>query len=252
MFHALGFENTAGELSGLLDVTNAYVTLRDNDPTATQDERLDRNAAGWEPYVAKWASMLTVLQNLLKEDAVPGGPGAQWNPKQSVYYADPMDKVGCQTVDLVSPAHRPSPPHRTPICPGGSHDDLPPVARCPRAQAPRHQIRRPPADRHQGLFEQWQGRTAARDMHQDERRSSLSHELVHDERRIYPTDPVLRAKEEIAVERIAARRLIELGRLVDLLCWTRHADEVAEELWVDMPMLVALIQPQRRGGRLHR
>lgn len=29
MFHALGFENTAGELSGLLDVTNAYVTLRD-------------------------------------------------------------------------------------------------------------------------------------------------------------------------------------------------------------------------------
>lgn len=59
-----------------------------------------------------------------------------------------------------------------------------------------------------------------RDMHQDERRSSLSHELVHDERRIYPTDPVLRAKEEITVERIAARRLIKLGRLVDVLCGT--------------------------------
>lgn len=80
------------------------------------------------------------------------------------------------------------------------------------------------------------------DMHQDERRSSLSHELVHDERRIYPSDPVLRAREEIIVERTAARRLIELEKLIDVFCWTRQADEVAEELWVDVPMLVALVQ----------
>lgn len=74
------------------------------------------------------------------------------------------------------------------------------------------------------------------------RRSTLAHELVHDERRVFPCDPALRAREEIAVERIAARRLIALERLVDVLRWTRHTDEVADELWVDVPMLIALVQ----------
>lgn len=77
---------------------------------------------------------------------------------------------------------------------------------------------------------------------QASRRCTLAHELVHDERRIYPADRVLRAREEIAVERIAARRLIALDRLVDVLVWTRRTEEVAEELWVDVPMLVALVQ----------
>ena len=81
-----------------------------------------------------------------------------------------------------------------------------------------------------------------RHTHQDERRSTLAHELVHDERRIYPEDPVLHAREELIVERIAARRLIALDRLVEVLCWTRHTEEVAEELWVDVPMLVAMVQ----------
>ena len=76
----------------------------------------------------------------------------------------------------------------------------------------------------------------------DERRCTIAHELVHDERRIYPTDSVLRAREELAVERIAARRLVALDQLVDVLCWTRRTEEVAEELWVDVPMLVALVQ----------
>lgn len=75
---------------------------------------------------------------------------------------------------------------------------------------------------------------------QDERRSTLTHELVHDERRIYPNDPVLYAREELTVERIAARRLIDLEQLIDVLCWTRQLDEVAAELWVDVPMLTAL------------
>ncbi|UAJ16218.1 metalloprotease [Gordonia phage Malibo] len=76
----------------------------------------------------------------------------------------------------------------------------------------------------------------------DERRCTIAHELVHDERRIFPTDRVLRAREELRVERIAARRLIALERLVDALVWTRRTEEVAEELWVDVPMLVTLVQ----------
>lgn len=77
---------------------------------------------------------------------------------------------------------------------------------------------------------------------QDERRMALGHELVHDERRIFPSDPVLCAREEAIVERIAARRLIALDRLVDVLRWTRHTDEIADELWVDVAMLTALVQ----------
>lgn len=76
---------------------------------------------------------------------------------------------------------------------------------------------------------------------QAERRCTLSHELVHDERRIYPRDRVLRAQEEHTVERIAARRLIALDQLVEVLRWTRHVREAAEELWVDVPMLTAMI-----------
>lgn len=83
----------------------------------------------------------------------------------------------------------------------------------------------------------------------DERRCTIAHELVHDERRIFPTDHVLRAREELRVERIAARRLIALERLVDTLAWTRSTEEVAEELWVDVPMLVALVQSLTDGER---
>lgn len=75
---------------------------------------------------------------------------------------------------------------------------------------------------------------------QAQRRSTLAHELVHDERRVFPTDRVLRAREELTVERIAARRLIALDHLVDVLRWTRSTGEVAAELWVDVPMLQAL------------
>lgn len=75
---------------------------------------------------------------------------------------------------------------------------------------------------------------------QAQRRSTLAHELVHDERRVFPVDRVLRAREELTVERIAARRLIALDHLVDVLRWTRSTGEVAAELWVDVPMLQAL------------
>lgn len=77
---------------------------------------------------------------------------------------------------------------------------------------------------------------------QASRRSTLAHELVHDERRIFPHNQVLRAREELTVERIAARRLIALEHLIDALVWSRRTEEVADELWVDVPMLITLIQ----------
>lgn len=77
---------------------------------------------------------------------------------------------------------------------------------------------------------------------QAQRRSTLAHELVHDERRVFPVDRVLRAREELTVERIAARRLIQLEALVEALCWSKRAEEAADDLWVDLPMLLAFVQ----------
>lgn len=76
---------------------------------------------------------------------------------------------------------------------------------------------------------------------QVERRSTVAHELVHDERRVYPKDAALQAREETLVERTAARRLIELPDLLDALraCSTRCAESLADHLWVDRPMFEA-------------
>ncbi|MGE2714226.1 ImmA/IrrE family metallo-endopeptidase [Mycolicibacterium litorale] len=76
---------------------------------------------------------------------------------------------------------------------------------------------------------------------QVERRCTVAHELVHDERRVFPAVPALRAREEALVERTAARRLIALPDLVDALraCSSRHAHDLADHLWVDLPMLEA-------------
>ena len=84
---------------------------------------------------------------------------------------------------------------------------------------------------------------------QAERRCTLSHELVHDERRIFPLDRTLRKREERTVESIAARRLISLDRLVDALRWSRNISEIADELWVDVPMLTALFRSLERDER---
>ncbi|MCF8609994.1 ImmA/IrrE family metallo-endopeptidase [Gordonia sp. HY285] len=75
-----------------------------------------------------------------------------------------------------------------------------------------------------------------------ERRCTLAHELVHHERGPTPSDSILLAREEALVERTAARRLIALDQLIDALRWTRHAPEVADELWVDVPMLTAFVE----------
>lgn len=76
---------------------------------------------------------------------------------------------------------------------------------------------------------------------QVERRCTIAHELVHDERRVFPADPVMAAREETLVERTAARRLIEFHDLLDALraSSSRCAAELADHLWVDRPMLAA-------------
>jgi hypothetical protein len=65
---------------------------------------------------------------------------------------------------------------------------------------------------------------------QDERRSTLTHELVHLERGS-PCGPGEWEEREVA--RLAAARIISLPDLVEAVKWSDHVDEQALELWVD-------------------
>lgn len=71
-----------------------------------------------------------------------------------------------------------------------------------------------------------------------EKRCSLAHavahlDLGHDKmRRGY-----FEAREEAGANQMAARRLITLDDLAEVLCWTRDYGEIAEELQVDVPTL---------------
>lgn len=77
---------------------------------------------------------------------------------------------------------------------------------------------------------------------QVERRCSLAHELIHLERR--DTGECPPAVEE-AVTLEAARRLIPWEQLLAAVRWARGEQELADELWVTVPMLRA------RTGALH-
>lgn len=72
---------------------------------------------------------------------------------------------------------------------------------------------------------------------QTERRCVIAHELEHIARGPFPA--WMEAREEEAVERAAARKLIPLHRLADALSWSQDPHEVADELWVDVPTLEA-------------
>lgn len=73
-----------------------------------------------------------------------------------------------------------------------------------------------------------------RGLSQAQRRSTLSHELGHHKRGVIEhIDPRLAAREERAVDAWAARRLIPLPMLADVLRWTDCLDEAAWECWVD-------------------
>ena len=76
-----------------------------------------------------------------------------------------------------------------------------------------------------------------RRLRQVERRCTICHELVHIERGPLPDDDRLAAREESAVEREAARRLIELQPLGEALAWSRHISEAADALWVTEDVL---------------
>ncbi|BBZ85105.1 hypothetical protein MA5S0422_3942 [Mycobacteroides abscessus 5S-0422] len=67
---------------------------------------------------------------------------------------------------------------------------------------------------------------------QAERRSTLTHELIHVDRGIAPV--IHRAREEHYVDVLAARRLIPLPALLRGLQWTNDDYELAEELWTDV------------------
>lgn len=77
---------------------------------------------------------------------------------------------------------------------------------------------------------------------QAERRSTLAHELVHLERG--PAPPHLVAREELIVEEIASRRLVDLDDLAGAIVWhDGHAhDSMADDLWVDRGILLARIR----------
>lgn len=75
----------------------------------------------------------------------------------------------------------------------------------------------------------------ANDLDYAERRCALMHELVHDERGIpHEHDPA----EELAVEREAARRLIQVDDLIDVARWALSMEEAAYELAVTEDTLV--------------
>ena len=71
--------------------------------------------------------------------------------------------------------------------------------------------------------------TLAPDLLQRERRTTLTHELIHLERGPAPD----RRREETVVELETARRLIDLDSLVQAAQWTDDVHELAVELWVD-------------------
>lgn len=86
-----------------------------------------------------------------------------------------------------------------------------------------------------------------RGLSQTQRRMVLSHELAHYLRgALDPIDPVLRAREEAAVDALAACSLIPI---VDALRWTRSPAEAAGELWVDVPMLNARLDALSESER---
>ena len=85
---------------------------------------------------------------------------------------------------------------------------------------------------------------------QAERRCTIAHELEHVRRGPAPADPVLRAREELAIDRSVARRMISLEALGEALAWTQDLTEAAEELWVDAPTLrtrLAHLHPAERA-----
>ena len=73
-------------------------------------------------------------------------------------------------------------------------------------------------------------------------RCTLAHEIVHVERGQVPAEPVLAAREELAVERETARRLIGIRPLGEAMAESDHLGHVAELLDVDPDTLACRLR----------
>lgn len=85
-------------------------------------------------------------------------------------------------------------------------------------------------------------------MTQAERRSTLTHELIHLERGT-AVEARHQAIEDRYVQRESARRLITIEDLIDALRWSRDEHELAEELWTDVDTVrirLASLSPAER------
>lgn len=71
------------------------------------------------------------------------------------------------------------------------------------------------------------------------RRTTLAHELQH---ALRGDDGACPAGVETRIDRCAARALMPIGLLGDVLVWATCLDEAAEELWVDVPMLLVRLR----------
>lgn len=92
-----------------------------------------------------------------------------------------------------------------------------------------------------------------RGMTQAERRSTLRHELEHHYRGQYLEE--LLEREELACEIAAARDLIRIEALGEVLAWTDCRFEAADELWVDVDLFhvrLAHLHPSERAYLLSR
>lgn len=81
-----------------------------------------------------------------------------------------------------------------------------------------------------------------RRLYQVERRCALAHELIHLEQ--HDTGECAPAAE-LEVNEEAARRLIPWRRLLAAVRWARSDDELADELWVTLPILHARVDTLR-------
>lgn len=67
---------------------------------------------------------------------------------------------------------------------------------------------------------------------QSQRRCTITHEIEHAEAGDVGPQSLHRERQ---VDEAVARRLISLDRLVDAALWAHDVDELADELWVDLP-----------------
>ena len=94
---------------------------------------------------------------------------------------------------------------------------------------------------------------------QVERRCTLQHEILHAQRGDEPCATAWHeAKQERLVDRLAARRLVDLTALADELAWATDEFELADALWIDVATLRARLagltstERQWLGRRLSR